>query len=135
MKLRTLILVCLGAGVVPTCPPIQAARTLSATANCSFVGFRPHYQGAKPGVPVFIRGQRLVGSGALCDATYTAELTLATDLDRLQGSAMSAGRDTEGFVVDLETEQGDADTARRDSMLATFETAAQGVCRGIQTTR
>jgi hypothetical protein len=135
MKLRTLILVGLAVGVVQTCPSVQAARTMSATGNCSFVGFRPHYHGALREAPALIGGQRLVGGGAQCDATYTAELRLATDLDRLQGSAMSAGRDTESLVVDLETEQGDADAAHRDSMLATFETGGQGVCRGIQATR
>jgi hypothetical protein len=61
-------------------------------------------------------------------------MKLAGDLAGIQSSATGAGRDTESFVVDLESEQGDVETAQEDSRLATFETAAKGVCHGLQTT-
>ncbi len=64
-----------------------------------------------------------------------AELNLGADLEVIQGGAMTADHDTESFAIDVETEQGDVETAHRDSLLARFETAAQGVCRGTQTTR
>ncbi len=76
-----------------------------------------------------------MGSSALCVATYLAEVNLEADLGVIQGGTLTAEHETESFVIDVATEQADVQTAYRDSLLARFETAAQGVCHGTQTTR
>ncbi len=78
---------------------------------------------------------RLVGSSELCVATYLAEVDLAGDLGAIDAGTMTTDHDTESFAIDVATEQGDVETAHRDSLLARFETAAQDVCRGTQATR
>lgn len=134
MKLLKLILVGLGVAVLQTCPSIQAARAISATVSCSF-RFHPHFHGVMRQDRAFGGGPLLVGSSALCVATYTAEVNLGADLGGLQGRTMTAEHDAESLVIDVATEQKDVQTADRDSLLATFETAAQAVCHGTQTTR
>ncbi len=79
MKLLKLILVGLGVAVLQTCLSIQAARATSATASCSF-RFHPHFQGVMRRGRALGGGPLLVGSSALCVATYTAEVNLGAEL-------------------------------------------------------
>jgi hypothetical protein len=77
----------------------------------------------------------VAGSSPLCIATYAAAVSVADDLGILQGNTLSVDRATENFAIDLATARGDVQTAYNDSLLTTFETAAQGACRGTQTMR
>lgn len=133
VKLRIPILAALGVCALQACPSTQAARATTAAATCSF-RFHPVTHGMRSEGQALVDGRRVVGSSALCVATYAAAAKLATDLAGVQSSARSAAHDTEGLVIDLETEQEDVETTHRDSLLATFETAAHGACRGLRTT-